>query len=1534
MAGAPPTPEAAFFVRRADPDDIDTVSAMFDRSFTDDYAIKAFEDFHGFEDDTTLRTAVARQKFFISLIETCFMSVTVEDDESNIAGFSALDDVPIQMMNARGQKTMWEEWFEAVYKDPNINSTNSLWFSCCLTEPEPGIMAEILRTTFSTMHELQNLLVFVPAGLSDDDAGLMLQPFDAAHFRELREVGEYKAESHWASPVDGRKPTVLCCSRKDVIQPLCIRMARVEDHDNLAAVFDAQSEVVTEIYGEYFIAELIEAQNEENKALVAEVDGRAMGLMCLTSDVDINVLAQCFQLDAYDNLLKPNYMKRVREHADSVFAGRPASLCSPGDYMQVAIGSIDFESLLDVIPRSEDGRISAVQLNGVLQLQEFADDIGENILEKDFEKGVMVLLWQQNFLEPWLEGASLLDPRRVVDCVQMFQSIDIAERRDIARTFLGKWNEIQEILDLVRDVAANMPEGEAAKSLEDGAEDQEKQEAPAGVAGDAPQGIETVVFLKALTVEEEGPFTQEFIAKLIMVLHWWGGVDVGSPLTVLPEDGFKKALRSVAKMDEGLFVGHPNSPAWLANMPQHTKDVFCVNMCCLDQAYQTQALDFLLPAFSLYPDKDYCVITQPHTAPNTPLLNAFTIVPPQPQNTFGHVLYLIHRASLLGPPKVRYMRSNDLNTVMPLIENFEFDTQQEITRSCEIYMESGDATKENKHIFVAEFDQQVVGLIMLEVPPPDAVDTLRCCYHLDDYLLVDHHEGCENKGHARLMHWVVNPLFQKYARRLQQGAMHMCGRTVLFMETDLLKTVSPIFRELLQVAPRRPPQLKKVRRKPPKVATFVNVAKEVPTEEDLREKERQELLRDAAQTKALSIVPKKLLSETKIPVNARIVVVGASDCGLSFLESLLSIPHLLFNSLTLLAPGGLEYHHSHHLPLVAGTAAYSHNELRRIMLELRVRILDSRMVQIDRQQRCCILHDGALLPYDYLVVAAGLQDDALHSLRIRSWGKGSDAEHITDGYRRVNGAMSVADPSIRDLLIEGGTLVKSLIWNPLSYAVVYGRSLHAYCVVQGLLMRKVPPTKIILVLPPRLQDASQQLPVDAFYEGDEVEKKIHHILLSMNMKVYEGYKLLGIQQDNRERLKALVLEDHTGSVRVAAAPEAGMTSQTMHEVKMPEVAKTRSGALEDYGTSDDGLPLMLLSCRIIITADSVNVDPDVFNSVHGNGLVYDGRLIVDHHFKTTDNGIFGAGSLCEFSRRFQRKNAQRYLRHDGFNGREVGAKIAQALLRVLDPVNGDMIAAGAMPRSKGAAGGGGAAEAGQGERPAAGGEFFSEGGGGNADEESSPDLLPEFYMPIAKGGFLPGNLHYYRIHACRRGDMQAEQTEAKAGDQSDRVIVTDTLDTATGKGHFCRLTIDSFGKVDSITYLGGEELQVESLWSLVGLSETFLNYLFIRWRDGDIPDIIEFLTDEWATSLFHDRFMDFCHQIKLEMSSQDEVKGIINYALENVNLKEGLSRKLLEDIRQRLPKESVKAMQDHLLDYLRENTNHLKTYFLPENWAL
>ena len=58
-----------------------------------------------------------------------------------------------------------------------------------------------------------------------------------------------------------------------------IRRAQQEDHDDLADVFNNQSETVTEAYGEYFLAELIAAQSDHNKALVNEytdVDSKRM----------------------------------------------------------------------------------------------------------------------------------------------------------------------------------------------------------------------------------------------------------------------------------------------------------------------------------------------------------------------------------------------------------------------------------------------------------------------------------------------------------------------------------------------------------------------------------------------------------------------------------------------------------------------------------------------------------------------------------------------------------------------------------------------------------------------------------------------------------------------------------------------------------------------------------------------------------------------------------------------------------------------------------------------------------------------------------------------------------------------------------------------------------------------------------------------------------------------------------------------------------------------------------------------------------
>lgn len=51
----------------------------------------------------------------------------------------------------------------------------------------------------------------------------------------------------------------------------------MEDHDDLMPIFLHHDTILKETYGEYFLAELIEAQDEENHAVVCEVRDNSPG---------------------------------------------------------------------------------------------------------------------------------------------------------------------------------------------------------------------------------------------------------------------------------------------------------------------------------------------------------------------------------------------------------------------------------------------------------------------------------------------------------------------------------------------------------------------------------------------------------------------------------------------------------------------------------------------------------------------------------------------------------------------------------------------------------------------------------------------------------------------------------------------------------------------------------------------------------------------------------------------------------------------------------------------------------------------------------------------------------------------------------------------------------------------------------------------------------------------------------------------------------------------------------------------------------
>jgi hypothetical protein len=165
---------------------------------------------------------------------------------------------------------------------------------------------------------LFELTAILGGDADEEDAGYCFGPL-REQFEELackqREVLKDVRGIHFNSKV-------FFSSRVRVLPFIEVRGARQEDHDDLADVFNSQSDTVTEAYGEYFIAELIAAQNENNKALVAQVKDKAVGLMGLTSEVDVNLLHQCFELDQYDNLLKPEFMTAVRNRRTAVLEER------------------------------------------------------------------------------------------------------------------------------------------------------------------------------------------------------------------------------------------------------------------------------------------------------------------------------------------------------------------------------------------------------------------------------------------------------------------------------------------------------------------------------------------------------------------------------------------------------------------------------------------------------------------------------------------------------------------------------------------------------------------------------------------------------------------------------------------------------------------------------------------------------------------------------------------------------------------------------------------------------------------------------------------------------------------------------------------------------------------------------------------------------------------------------------------------------------------------------------------------------------
>lgn len=83
-------------------------------------------------------------------------------------------------------------------------------------------------------------------------------------------------------------------------------------------------------------------------------------------------------------------------------------------------------------------------------------------------------------------------------------------------------------------------------------------------------------------------------------------------------------------------------------IPLSAHNAIVINLFCIDDPYESRSIDFLFYAFEQFPDREYIILTQPHTINESTLLQSFVQVPKKKNSVFEDVLYIFHKDALFA----------------------------------------------------------------------------------------------------------------------------------------------------------------------------------------------------------------------------------------------------------------------------------------------------------------------------------------------------------------------------------------------------------------------------------------------------------------------------------------------------------------------------------------------------------------------------------------------------------------------------------------------------------------------------------------------------------------------------------------------------------------------------------------------------------------------------------------------------------------------------------------------------------------------
>ena len=1617
-------------------------------------------------------------------ISTFSITVIDQNDNNQIVGIFIFNDTPFALIKLDEPDPaipenpgLWEEWFHTYFQEEKINPKQCLWLIYFVLDKKyieddkslEKIFLKVHLSLYTTLSSYDSVL-FLLSKTQNQEIENYLKPTEEEKNEEAndpdadvkisyRAIGTIQSMVNYIYDVIKEKPSdkdnnfVSYINRRVVVFPIIeIRMGNEYDHDDLENIFKDQTPPeTTNQFEDFFIAKLIANQDEDNKVLVGQVNDKAIGMLSISTDINVNFLIKNFELETYDNLLKPSYMEAVNykrqliaeeknkkiefekkriqhEYEQEITKCEKISqriflqkyIISKADYI-IAIDEIEKtvaskEELTDKMAKDLINTILKDYKIIYPELEKFEGKIkitqGECLLSTEFDFFIETLEYfglPHGYMEKkghwldWLEKEakkreqkeqfrkklgptsktshkrrdrkdneepikpSYFDFSPLGKAMRLIKDANITVRCWLRRVVKENKNLIasffvdengepsdKKCFDIfllpkklakagiqvppnysdkigpillcfggipyeIREVE-RIPEHEAVelvvlkkdkkkrkKKEEKDEENEKKEEKPIKVKAyevnisDFFKAIETTFKYDKVMYElkeiDDPDFKKEYEEYMEEEKRKYEeSLKTEKSIYQQIEENNKKknekaSLESYEKYKD--ILENYNDENAIPPTPNEIINAFCVKLFFIEQAFESRSSDFLLKVFDQFPDKDYLVLTQPHSFIENSLLENFIKINKKVDSLFGEILFIIHRESLMiSLLNVNFATEKDLEEASYLFE----DLGPQRAYMYDLALHSIRNSNSKFMCVVCKIKNSIIGISLLSKEVN--IDYYDSHFSIRDYINLD---KISKYFHSRIIFFESHKNFVQYTKVIFTEILKLINKIAIYYEiTPDADVVPKFFKDFILTHNRKFPHF---------IMKQWNYKKEQFEDEKIKTRtdgEERDELDEKESDFCLVYLSKKMLVESRIANNNRIVIIGASDTGISFIESLLSIRYLEFSYIYLVAPGGLLYHHIEKEidNMKVSINNYQLKELKKLLLEKRIKIINAIVKDIKPKQKYIQFMDDTILNYDYLILTLGLQDHLWKDLSavchksieekfeiIRdNFEKDTkdkekpettnmkEYEAILNSFKTIKEEMkkqilemvfSIDDPKIYEEFAITNKKLVSLRKNPHYKILLYGRNLNLLCFIQGLLRRNIPPSKIKVVIPSMKFDMTtsqkqkderkrREKGKDNEYDNNlefingnsmenckEVEKFIIKVMREKGIEIYENYNFAGVK---------LRREEFTENIK-----------QELQDL-----------VIESFKFVEDGKEgEVYLSSNLIVTGGMLDVDPTVFDFIHNNGLVYNGRAIINNQFLTADNFIFAAGKLCEFSQCYSYIEKYKQLRLECYNSQEVGYTLAKYFLQTIDSQL-------------------------------------------NVDASAFDDKkLPSFYLPLPIGCYLPDDYIFYKAKSTKETNPYISQKELNR-----EPLVYNTLEQG---GCYLSFSFNIFGIIDSVVYLGKKQIDYRALVSLVGLHENYLDKLLNRFEGNLINDIPEFLSENCALALYHDKFSQLVINLKAILHEKD----IIEIVTDVVGKEKPLDRVVISEILGLVGKRTKAKIEYEIVNFLNDNRNHLPFYHIP-----